>query len=186
MSAAQTCSALFGIAIDEAVEHRSKLRHDERRHVLEAAHQRALGIVAAHGDDPLADILRQVSDPFEVIGNPQHRHQRAQIDRHRLPQCDRCDRFVLDLPLQRVDRRVGGNDLTRQPDIAAGERVDRVCNLLLSKATHLRNQLGELDEVGVEDSGGVLGNVHVIVCRRWRLYGVRATLLLGSKPRIQI
>ena len=68
----------------------------------------------------------KISDTLKVVGDPQHRHQRAQIDRHRLAQGDRRDRLVLDLPLQSVDRGVGGNDLTRQTDIAARECVDRV------------------------------------------------------------
>ena len=110
----------------------------------------------------LADILRQIADPFEVVGDPQHRHQRAQIDRHRLAQRDRRDGFFLDLPLQRVDRRVGGDDLPRQPDVAPRQRVDRVGDLLLGEAAHLRDHLRELDEVGVENSGGVLGDVHDI------------------------
>ena len=37
-----------------------------------------------------------------------------------------------------------------------------VSDLLLSETAHLRDHLGELYQVSVEDSGGVLGDVHVI------------------------
>ena len=69
------------------------------------------------------------------------------------------------------------------PDDPGPERIDRVGDLLLRKAAHPRDQLCELDEVGIEDSGGVLGNIHVVVCKRWRLCRVRATLLLAANPR---
>ena len=141
--------------------------------MLEPAHERALRIVAAHGDDPLADILRQVADAFEVVGDPQHRDERAQVDGHRLPQRNGRDGFFFDLPLQCVDRRVGGDDLTRQTDVAPRQRVDRVRDLLLGETAHLRDHLRELDEVGIEDSGGVLGDVHDISAGAGDSIGVR-------------
>jgi hypothetical protein len=138
-----------------------------------ASHQRALRIVAAHGDHPLADILRQVADPLEVVGDAQHRDERAQIDGHRLAERNGRDGFFFDLPLQRVDRRVGGDDLARQTDVAPRQRVDRVRDLLLGEPAHLRDHLRELDEVGIEDSGGVLGDVHDISAGVGDSIGVR-------------
>ena len=94
--------------------------------MLEPAHERALRIVAGNSEDPLADILRQIADAFEIVGDPQHRDQRPQVDGHRLPQRNGRDGFFFDLPLQRIDRRVGGDDLTRQTDVAPRQRVDGV------------------------------------------------------------
>ena len=142
MSALPDLQSFIWIAVNEAVEHGGQLRHDKRRHVLEAAHQRALRIVAAHGDDTLADILGEVADPLEVVGDAQHRHQGAEVDGHRLSQRDRRDGFFLDLPLQRVDCGVRGDHLTGQPDVAPRQRVDRVGDLLLGEAAHLRDHLG--------------------------------------------
>ena len=166
---------LARIAVDEAVEHGGQLRDHQCRHVLEPAHQGALRIIAAHGDDPLADVLRQVADPLEVVGDAQHRHQRAQIDRHRLSQRDRRNGLVLDLSLQIVDRRVGGNDPSRKTDVAPSQSVDRVGNLLLGEAAHLRDHLRELDKVGVEDARGVVGNVHGISVDVGDSHQMRAT-----------
>ena len=90
---------LARVAIDEAVEDRRQLRDHECRHVLEPADERALRVVAAHGDDALADVLCQIADPLEIVGDAQHRYQRAQIDGHRLAQRDGGDGFFLDLPL---------------------------------------------------------------------------------------
>ena len=48
----------------------------------------------------LADVLGEIADPFEIVGDAHHRHQCAQIDRHRLAQRNGRDGFFLDLPLQ--------------------------------------------------------------------------------------
>ena len=136
--------------------------------MTEPAHQRALRVVATHRDDALADVLRQVSDPLEIVGDAQHRYQPAQIDRHRLTQRDRCDRLLLDLPLQLVDSLVGLDDAPRKRGVAARQRIDRIRHLLLGEAAHLRDQLRKLDEIGVEDTRGVIGNIHGHGCCRWR------------------
>ena len=43
----------------------------------------------------------------------------AQVHRHRLAQRDRQDRLLLDLALQRVEPRVGGDDLLRERGVGA-------------------------------------------------------------------
>ena len=83
------------------------------------------------------------------------------------------DGFFFDLPLQCVDRRIGGDDLTRQTDVAPRQRVDRARDLLLGETAHLRDHLRELDEVCIEDSGGVLGDVHDISAGAGDSIGVR-------------
>jgi hypothetical protein len=52
--------------------------------------------------------------------------------------------------------------LPREARIPPRQGVNGIADLLLSKAAHLRDQLSEFDEVGVENTGGVFGDVHVI------------------------
>ena len=58
-------------------------------------------------DHPLGDILGEIADPLEIVGDPQRADDIAQIDRHRLPPGDGQHRLFLDLALQRVDGGVG-------------------------------------------------------------------------------
>ena len=68
-------------------------------------------MLVAHGDGALADVLRQIANALEVVGNAQHGDDRPQIDGHRLPQCDGLDRLFLDLPLHVVNDCIGSDDL---------------------------------------------------------------------------
>ena len=124
------------------------------------AHQGALRLLAAHRDDALSDVFGQVSDSLQVVGDAQHRHQRAQIDGHGLPQRDRRHGLLLDLPLQLVDCLVGRDDLARQGGVAPRKRLDGVGDLLLREAAHPRDHLRELDQVAVEDFRGMVGDIH--------------------------
>ena len=78
-----------------------------------------------------------------------------QIHRHRLAAGDGEDGLLLDLLLQRVDGRIGGHDALGELDVAARQRLDRVGDLALGEAAHLRHLAGQLLQVAVERLGGV-------------------------------
>ena len=63
--------------------------------------------------------------------------------------------LLLDLLLQRVDGRVGGHHALGERGVAAGQRLDRVGDLALGEAAHLRDLAGELLQIAVEGLGGV-------------------------------
>ena len=80
----------------------------------------------------------------------------AQVDRHRLAPRDGEDRALLDLALQRVDRRIERDDALGEPAVAPGERIDRLGDLLLGEAAHLGDHAGEVLQVDVEGFRGVM------------------------------
>ena len=55
------------------------------------------------GDDALGDVLAEVADALEVVGDADGRDDLAQVQRHRLAPGDGEDGPLLDLALQRVD-----------------------------------------------------------------------------------
>ena len=125
----------------------------KRRHVAQASHPGALRGLVAHGDGALADVLRQIADALKIVGDAQHGDDGPQIDRHRLAQRDGFDRLFLDLPLHVVDDRVGSDDLVGEKKVAPRQRLHGVGYLLLRKAAHFGDFLGQLDQVGVEHFG---------------------------------
>ena len=50
---------------------------------------------------------------------------------------------------------------------------------------NVKFSMNPFDEIAVEDSGGVVGNVHVVSCRRWRLCGDVRTAVATPQARIQ-
>ena len=85
----------------------------------------------------LGDVLGEVADPLEVAGDADRADDLAQIDRHRLAARDGQDRLLLDLALQRVEPRVGGDDLVGERRVGLAQRVHRVDHHLLGDAAHL-------------------------------------------------
>ena len=110
--------------------------------------------------DALGDVLGQIADALEIVGQPQRPHDLAQIDRHRLAAGDGEHRLLLDLTLQHVDIGIGRHHAPGALDVALGEGIDRIGDLLLGKAAHLRHETGELLQVDVEGLGGMLVHHH--------------------------
>ena len=127
--------------------------------MLDAADQ-LLRMEVAGQRHPLGDVLGEVADALEVVGDPQRAHDLAQVDRHRLAARDGEHGLVLDLTLQDVDPGVGLDHLLGPLGVAPGERVDRIGDLLLGQAPHLGDHAGELLQVDVEGLGGVLVHCH--------------------------
>ena len=115
---------------------------------------------ASERDNTLGDVLGEVPDALEIVRHARRADDLAQIDRHGLPAGDGEHGFFLDFRLQRVDLGIGGHGTLRALEIAFGERVDRVGNLLLAEAAHLRHQAGNLLQIDVEGLCGVIGDDH--------------------------
>jgi hypothetical protein len=129
--------------------------------MLDAADQLRRVKLAVERQHALADVLGEVADALEVVGDPQRAHDLPQIDRHGLPAGDGQHGLFLDFLLQRIDAGIGGDGPLREVGIAVGERVDRIRDLLLGKAAHFSNHAGELLQVDVEGLGGVFGHYHL-------------------------
>ena len=110
----------------------------------------------------LGDVLGEVADALEIVGDAQRAHDLAQVDRHRLAARDGQDRALLDLALQGVDRGVGRDHALGALGVALGERIDGIRDLLLGQAAHLGDHAGEILQVDVEGLGGVF--VHHCHC----------------------
>ena len=90
-----------------------------------------------HGHGALGDVLAEIADALQVVGDAQRRHDLAEVVGHRLAPGDHHHGLLLDLPLERVDRLVlldgGGGELR----VAALQRLDRLAEHLLGEAAHL-------------------------------------------------
>ena len=141
---------LGGIAAREAVEHVAQLRQHEIGHVADAAQRAARHVLAVDGDDALADVLGEVADALELVGDPQDADDLPQIDGDRLAARDRLDRPFLDGALHVVDGRVGVDHPPGALAVAGGQRLDRLGDLPFGKPAHLRHGAGEILQIQVE------------------------------------
>ena len=117
--------------------------------------------LAVERQHALGDVLGEVADPLEVVGDPQRADDLAQVDRHRLAAGDGEHGLFLDLALQRVD---GGSIATTRCARSASRRASASTasgDLLLRQPAHLGDHAGELLEVDVEGLGGVFGHYHL-------------------------
>ena len=128
----------------------------------------------------LGDVLGEIADPLQIVGDAQRADDLAQVDRHRLPARDGQHGLFLDLALQRVDRRVGADDALRQLGIASRQRIDRVGDLLFGKPAHLGNHAGELLQVDIEGLGGMFVHHARHPCRRVRSAEAAGDVVLGA------
>ena len=141
---------LADVAAAIGIEHQLHLLEHQIGHVLDAADQlgrREFGVQRHHA---LGDVLGEVADAFEIVGEPQCADDFTQVDGHRLTAGDREHRLFLDLALQRVDIGVGRGDPLRQRGVALCQRIDRVRDLLLGEAAHFGDHAREILQVGVE------------------------------------
>ena len=101
----------LGVALGIGVEHVLQQLGRDVVHVAGGRRSRAAPRFDADLQRALGDVLGEVADPLEVAGDADRADDLAQIDRHRLAPGDGEDRLLLDLALQRVEARVGGDDL---------------------------------------------------------------------------
>ena len=130
--------------------------------MLDPAHHLLQIELAVENHHALGDVLGEIADPLEVVGDAQRTDDVAQVDRHRLAPGDGEDRLLFDLALQEVDLGVLGDDALGQVRIVPVERIDRVADLMLRKAAHLGDHARQFLEIGVERLVGVLGQYHLL------------------------
>ena len=83
----------------------------------------------------------------------------AQVHAHGLASRDGEDGLILDLALQGVETRVGGDHLLRQRHVGIGERVHRLDHHLLGDAAHLGDAALEGTEFLVVGPYGVVDHI---------------------------
>jgi hypothetical protein len=149
-----------------AVEHLLELSQHQGRHVLNAAQELLRMEVAGDRSHALGDVRGEVADPLEVVGQAQRAHDLAQIDRHGLAARDGEHGLFLDLALQGVDGGIDRHYAARPLEVALGQRIDRIRDLLLGQAAHLRHHAGELLKIDVEGFRRVLVHHHCCCPRR--------------------
>ena len=78
-----------------------------------------------------------------------------------------CRRAMVSTAFSSISRcsasmlRIAGHGALRAVGVAPRQRVDRIGDLPLGEAAHLRDHPGELLEVDVEGLGGVFGHCHL-------------------------
>ena len=116
----------------------------------------------------LGDVLGEVADAFEVAGDADRADDFAQIDRHRLAARDGEDRLLLDLALQRVEARVGRDDLMGERHVGLAQRVHRVDQHFLGDAAHFGDAALERVEILVVGLDGVFDHGSCSLSRNGR------------------
>ncbi len=99
---------------------RLELAESHQAHVVEAGQQLLRRELALHGQNALGDVLHQVADALQVVGDADRRDDVAQVHRHRLAPRDGEDRLFLHLALELVEPRIGGDDLLGEALCPAG------------------------------------------------------------------
>ncbi len=153
---------LVDVAPRIGVEHVLDLGEDELGHVLDPAHHLLQIELAVENHHALGDVLGEIADPLEVVGDAERADDVAQVDRHRLAPRDGEDRLLLDLALQEVDLGVLGDDALGQVGIVPVQRIDGVADLALRQTAHLGDHARQFLEIGVERLVGVLGQYHLL------------------------
>ena len=97
----------LGVALRIGVEHILQQDRGGIVHRLEADDGARDAHVGGDLDGALGDVLGEIADALEIVGNADRRDDFAQIDRQRLAPRDRQDRLLLDLALQSVEARIG-------------------------------------------------------------------------------
>ena len=111
---------LGDVAPRVGVEHVLELGEHQLGHVLDAAHHLLRLELAVEHHDALGDVLGEIADPLEIVGDAQRADDLAQVDRHRLAARDGEDRLFLDLALERVDLASSAMTLLGERRVARG------------------------------------------------------------------
>ena len=116
------------------------------------------GVDFLDGDRALGDVGGVVPHSLEVARNLERGGDDAEVDRHRLAQCQDAYRELVDLGLQRVHTAIVGDDARGEFVVAAGQRGDRSGKLLLDDATHLQDRVVHAIQLLVIGLDRVLGS----------------------------
>ena len=75
---------------------------------------------------PLCYVLSEIRDSLDLVVNSECSNDFSEIDSHRLPPCDHCDRLVVDCPLQGVDPIIRGYHSSCELRVALGKRFNGI------------------------------------------------------------
>src|SRR5262249_30212489 len=110
--------------------------------------------------DALADILREIAYALDLIRNPQDPDNLPKVTGYRLATCNGLNCPCLNVALDGIDYRVGGDYPLGATAVARCQRLHRLGNLPFGQPTHLCDYPCEFVQVGVEDFGGMFRMSH--------------------------
>src|SRR5205085_1708814 len=96
------------------------------------------------------NVDRQVADPFEVSVDLDRRHNRAEINGHRLMESEQRKAAVVDFNVELVDRAVAVKDARDRIRIAPDQAVDSRPHAVFGKTTHFKQACFQLLEIGLK------------------------------------
>jgi hypothetical protein len=134
----------------------------------------------------LGDVLGEIADPLQIAGDANGPEKLAQVHRHRLPARNRHHGQILDLALQRVEARIGRDDLMGERRVGVGERVHGVDHHFLGEATHFGDaalERVELPVVGLEGMFDQRSNLTAYHAKHLRQLTLRPTACEVCKVR---
>ena len=116
--------------------HRSEPHRLLAHPVDEAAHLR-LQLDPVNPADGLGDVGHQVAAAFDLGDHPQVGEDGAQVNRHRLLECQQFHALLLGFKAEQVHLIVGGDDLVGTGDVAGQQRNGDRRDALNHHAAHL-------------------------------------------------
>ena len=139
----------FRVPLDKRLQ---RLAHHRRRHrrQLGNVHRKFNVRERAHLPHPHRDVHCLVTHPLQVGIDPDHRQDKAQVDRHRLFHGQQIERHLINLALQPVDRRLRLKHKFADRLIACAVCLDRALNRLLRHTRHNQQALLQVVEVLLE------------------------------------
>jgi hypothetical protein len=139
----------------------SQLFYHEMSQMTKPTHRPTGHVFAVDHDDALADILREVADPLQIVGDAQDPKNLPQIDGHRLAPRDCLDGLFFDSALDTINCRVHINNPVGAPAIPGCQRLDDFRDLSFRKPSHLRQCSGKFLQIGVEGFRRMFGPSHL-------------------------
>ena len=103
--------------------------------------------MAKVANDGFGNVDGQVPHPLQIGVDLDRRHDRAEIDRHRLVQREHPEAASVDFDMQLVDGVVARQHHVDQGRVPVDERLDRRAHAILGKAAHLEKPRFELFEL---------------------------------------
>jgi hypothetical protein len=173
---------LFDVAAHICVKHILDLEQCQIGHVIDATHHLSQLNILIERAHPLGDVLGEIPDALQVVGDAQGADDVAQIDGHRLPARNGQNPLFLDLALEHVDLLVERYDALRELKIVAVERVDRIADLLFGEAAHFGDDSSEFLKINVECAGRVFHQLVLVSLRNRQRSPVRDMGLTRTFP----
>ena len=148
---------LLAVPLDIAVQHVTEHADGQVGDMRHPAQHAARHVLAVERDHALADVLCEIANAFEIVGDPKHADDLAQVHGHGLARRDGGDGLALDFALPRIYIGIGIDHPLAAGAIALDQRIDGLDDLPFRQSAHLRDHAGELLEIGVKSLDRVFG-----------------------------